>query len=166
MDAAVTEAAQATATKAGHMAPKATASKVAAHMPPTAIASKGKSQAASTDIAAINAAISNTASKGKSQDLHGDNQPTVVTVDITASNYAAYHAATHTTKGKKGNRDMCNQMHSTLMQSDHNDRSQSHDIKGNSPWIHLIYCLPCSSSIQKYSRCTHKERKLEEIISL
>jgi len=62
MDAAVTEAAQATATMAAHMAPKATAS-------------KGKSQAASTDIAAINAAISNPASKRKSQDLHGDNHP-------------------------------------------------------------------------------------------
>jgi len=151
IDAAVIETAQATATEVAHMAPKATASKVTTHMAPTA-----------------------TASKGKSQDLHGDNQPTVDTADITAANaaditatnYAAYHAATHTTKGKKGNRDMCNQMHSTLMQSDHNDRSQSHDIKGNSPLIHLTHCLPCSSSIQKYSRCTHKERKLEEIISL
>jgi hypothetical protein len=150
MDAAVIETAQATATEVAHMAPKATASKVATHM-----------------------ALTATASKGKSQDLHGDNQPNVDTAntaanaaDITSTNYAAYHAATHTTKGKKGNRDMCNQMHLTLMQSDHNDRSQSHDIKGNSPWIHLTHCLPCSSSIQKYSRCTHKERKLEEIISL
>lgn len=152
MDAAVTETAQAIATEAAHMAPKATASKVAAHMAPTTTASKEKSQATSTDIAAINAAISNTASKGKSQDLHGDNQPTVDTAyitaanaaDITATNYAAYHAATHSTKGKKGSRDMCNQMHSTLMQSNHNDRSQSHDIKGNSPWIHLTHCLLCS----------------------
>jgi hypothetical protein len=62
-------------------------------MAPKATASKGKSQAASTDIAAINAAISNPASKGKSQDLHGDNQPTVDTADITAANAAAYHAA-------------------------------------------------------------------------
>jgi hypothetical protein len=34
---------------------------------------------------------------------------TVDTADITAANAAAYHAATHTTKGKKGHQDMCNQ---------------------------------------------------------
>jgi hypothetical protein len=174
MAAAVTQALQDTATEAAHVAPKTTTTKLPKETTSVDIAalnaaisntaSKGKLQdlhgsnqptidAADTDYAAYHATISHTVSKGKSQDMHGDNLPIADDVNTTPANYAAHH----TMKGKKEDQEMCNQMQSTLMQSDHND---SPDIKGNSSWIQLTHCQPCSSSMQKYTRCTHKERKL------